>query len=75
MYSSQKTSKGKSSKAFTILNFINEEGETLEGKCLSIYKFAIQIENGKSLVGKVNKYLRDFILLGLYSKKIIFLLI
>jgi hypothetical protein len=64
MYSSQKTSKGKSSKAFTILNFINEEGETLEGKCLSLYKFAIQIENGKSLSRKGKQVSKRFYFAG-----------
>jgi hypothetical protein len=64
MYSSQKTSKGKSSKAFTFLNFINEEGKTLEGKCLSLYKFAIQIEKGKSLSRKGKQVSERFYFAG-----------
>jgi hypothetical protein len=41
------------------LNFIDEKGETLEEKCLSLYKFAIQIENRKSLEYQLMRYI-DF---------------
>ncbi len=39
------------------LNFINEEGEPLEEKCLSLYRFAIQIENHKSLEYRLMRYI------------------
>ncbi len=39
------------------LNFIDEKDETLEEKCLSLYKFAIQIENRKSLEYQLMRYI------------------
>ena len=39
------------------LNFIEEKGETLEERCLSLYNFAIKIENRKALEYQLMRYI------------------
>ncbi len=51
------------------------KSETLEGKSLSLYNLQFKSKMVKVLVGKVNNYLRRFVSLGLYSKKITSLLV
>jgi hypothetical protein len=46
------------------------KSETLEGKSLSLYNLQFKSKMVKVLVGKINNYLRCFVSLGLYSKKL-----
>ena len=51
------------------------KSETSEGKSLSLYNLQFKSKMVKVLVGKINNYLRRFVSLGLYSKKITSLLV